>query len=420
MKKIVFVLAIAMLFAVLLAAQSFAGEGEEYEVLVNELVKEKVITPEQADSIKAKVAEAQQKAAEKGKKFELPKELEWLKRLKFSGDLRVRYQLDKTENIDQRHRGRYRFRFGVDAKITDNINLLAGLATGGTDPRSTNQTIDNTFERPDIRFDYGYGQYKPFPWLTAKVGRIKGVPFWVPSDLLWDTDINPDGGALQLEYTFLKADTFTLGGFFNTGFFILDEISDTSDPFMYVFQPGVNVKFNDFSLKGAVTYYGFERVKDRFLNNGSGTNTTRPSPTRLRYNYDSPGLGAELGYEKPFGLAFIPYVALLGEYIYNPDPSRNGDGYAVGMKVGHKKVEEQGSWSARYLYRFLERDAWLDTFPDSDALGGRTNARGHEVELQYGLFKHVSLGADYYYMEPIKGTPKRAEQIFQLDLVLWF
>lgn len=419
MKKSTLLLILALLCTVLLVAQSYAGEADEYEVLVNELVKQGILSPEQADSIKAKMADAVQKAAEKKKPFELPKELEWLKRLKFSGDLRVRYQLDKTEHSDQRHRGRYRFRFGVDAKITDNINLAAGIATGGTDPRSTNVTIENTFGRPDIRFDYGYGQYKPFSWLTTKVGRLKGMPFWVPSDLLWDTDINPDGGAIQLEYPFLK-NSVQLKGFFNTGFFILDENSATSDPYMYVFQPGVDVKFKDFSLKTAFTYYGVERVKGYLLDNSSGTNTRLAGPARLKYNYDTLGVGAELGYEKPFGQAFIPYVALLGEYIYNPDPSDNNDGYGIGMKVGHKRVAEKGSWSAKYIYRFLERDAWLDTFPDSDALGGRTNARGHEVEVQYGLFKHVSLGADYYCMEPIKGHPKNAEQIFQLDLLLWF
>lgn len=189
---------------------------------------------------------------------------------------------------------------------------------------------------------------------------------------------------------------------------------------MYLFQPGFDVKFKDFSLKTAVTYYGFEYVKNHLLDNSAGTNTRLSGPTRLRFDYDSLGVGAELGYEKPFGLAFIPYVALLGEYIHNFDPSSNNDGWAFGAKIGHKRVAEKGSWSAMYLYRYLERDAWLDTFPDSDALGGRTNARGHEVLLQYGLFKHVSLAADYYNMIPIKGTPKNTEQIFQLDLLLWF
>ena len=52
MKKITFVLVIAVLLTALIAAQSFAGEAEEYEVLVDELVEEGVITPEKAKAIK--------------------------------------------------------------------------------------------------------------------------------------------------------------------------------------------------------------------------------------------------------------------------------------------------------------------------------------------------------------------------------
>jgi hypothetical protein len=423
MKKIVFVLAVAMLFTVLVAAQPFAEEASEYKIIVNELVKEKVITQEKAKEILAEIKAVQQKAAKERKSFELPDSLKWLERFKFTGDLRLRYQLDKTEHSDQRHRGRIRVRFGTEVDVIDNIKVFAGIATGSGDPRSTNQTLDNTFEHPTIRLDYAYAQYQPFSWLTLKGGEIRGMPLWEPADFLWDTDINPDGVAGQLNYPLLKAKEkggLSVNGFFNTAFFLLDEYSTREDPYMYLFQPGFDVKLKDFSLKTAVAYYGFEHVKDYLLDYSSGTNTRRTGPTRLRYGYNSLGVGTELGYEKPLGLAFIPYVALLGEYIYNPAPSTNNDGFAVGMKVGHKKVSEKGSWSAMYLYRYLERDAWLDTFPDSDALGGRTNARGHEVILQYGLFKHVSLGADYYNMIPIKGDPKNTEQVFQLDLLFWF
>lgn len=420
MKKIFFVLAIAMLFAVLVAAQSFASEADEYKIIVDELVKEKVITQEKANEILAEIEALHKKAAKEGKSFELPASLKWLEKFKFTGDFRLRYQLDKTEGSQPRHRARIRARFGMEVGITDNIKIAAGIATGSGDPRSTNQTLDNTFEHPTIRLDYAYAQYQPFSWLTLKGGAIRGMPFWEPADFLWDTDINPHGLAGQLYYKLLEKKGVVVNGFFNTAVFILDENATHSDPMMYLFQPGFDVKFKDFSLKTAVTYYGFEYVKNHLLDNSAGTNTRLSGPTRLRFDYDSLGVGAELGYEKPFGLAFIPYVALLGEYIHNFDPSSNNDGWAFGAKIGHKRVAEKGSWSAMYLYRYLERDAWLDTFPDSDALGGRTNARGHEVLLQYGLFKHVSLAADYYNMIPIKGTPKNTEQIFQLDLLLWF
>jgi hypothetical protein len=421
MKKVFFVLVIATLFAALVAAQSFAGEADDYKIIVDELVKEKVITQERANEILAEIEALHKKAAKEGKSFELPASLKWLERFKFYGDFRLRYQLDKTEGSEQRHRARIRLRLGTEVGITDNIMISAGIATGSGDPRSTNQTLDNTFEHPQIRLDYAYAQYKPFSWLTVKAGAIRGMPLWEPSDLLWDTDINPHApGAIQLYYKLLDKKGVVVNGFFNTAFMILDEYSSAPDPYMYFFQPGIDVKYKDFVLKAAFAYYGFENVKNNLLDYSSGTNTRLAGPARLRYDYDPVSVGVELGYEKPLGLVFIPYVGVLAEYVYNYHPASNNDGFAVGAKIGHKKVAEKGSWAAKYIYRYLERDAWLDTFPDSDALGGRTNARGHEVELDYGLFKHVMLALDYYNMEPIKGNPKRTEQVFQGDIVLWF
>lgn len=342
MKAKMVVLAVILLCTVHLAMPCQSSATDEYKILIDELMKEGVLSNEKADSIKAKIAEARKKAAAEKETFQLPEELKWLEHVKFSGDLRVRYQVDKTEEDKQRHRGRYRFRFGVAAQITDNIDLAAGLATGGADPRSTNQTMQDSFATTDIRFDYGYAQYRPFSWLTLKLGRLKGIPFWIPSDLLWDTDINPDGGSIQLDYKFFEKGTRSISGFFNSGFFILDEWSTKDDPYMYVCQPGIDFKYDRLSLRGAVAYYGFENVKDNILDHSSGTNTRLRSPTRLKYGYDSLAVGAELGYVKPFKVAFIPYVAAIGEYVHNIDPPKDNNGYGIGMKIGYKKLQKKG------------------------------------------------------------------------------
>ena len=422
MKKIFIVLVITLLVTTFGAALSFAGETEEYEVLVDELVEEGVLTPEKAQAIKDKMADAKQKAAKEGKGFELPKELEWLKRLKFTGDLRLRYQLDEAEaGDDQRHRGRYRFRFGVKAKILDNLSVAAGLATGGGDPRSTNQTMNDTFGTPDIRFDYGYVHYDPFSWMTLKAGRIKGMPLWKPSDLLWDSDINPNGGAIQFDYTFLE-NSATVEGFFNTGFFILDDwrppTHDPSDPFMYYFQPGVIVKVKPLTFKTAFTYYGFEHTRGEIFETEPGETNTGWD-TGLMYEYNSMGVSGEVGFNT--GFSYVPYVAGSGEYIYNPDPSDENMGWLAGLKVGHKKVKKFGQWQAKYMYRYLERDAWLDIFPDSDARGGATDTEGHELAFKFGLHKYVSVGLDYYYTMPIENTyPGDGEHLLQFDVQFKF
>lgn len=113
------------------------------------------------------------------------------------------------------------------------------------------------------------------------------------------------------------------------------------------------------------------------------------------FDYDSISVGAELGLNKLLG-EIMPYIGLIGEYVHNPDPDDDNNGYLGGIKIGHRKVSRGGQWQATFLYKRLERDAWLDVFPDSDFLGGSTNGEGYEFMVTYGVNKYVTVGLDYY------------------------
>jgi len=103
--------------------------------------------------------------------------------------------------------------------------------------------------------------------------------------------------------------------------------------------------------------------------------------------------------------------------VHNPDPSEENNGYLFGIKFGAEKIK-RGRWQAKYMYRHLEKDAWIDIFPDSDAYSGHTDVKGHEVTFTYGIGKNVALGIDYYYMERIKGTGRR--HLLQIDWKIKF
>jgi hypothetical protein len=135
------------------------------------------------------------------------------------------------------------------------------------------------------------------------------------------------------------------------------------------------------------------------------------------FDFNVVSVSAELGLSNLFG-SIIPYIGLIGEYVYNSDPNEDHDGFLAGIKFGHKRIREPGSWQVLYLYRHLERDAWLDTFPDSDFLNGETNAKGHEIIVTYGILKYVEVGIDYYRAEQIRGS--REQDVFQFDVVIKF
>jgi len=418
MKKLLIILIISSFLSVWHAQTVWSGE---VDILVEKLVEKRILTQKEADEIlkeikkeaakeRAEVIEETKEAITKGENgVKLVKLPEWIQKTQLKGDFRLRYQMNDRKGRAKRYRGRYRLRLGVETEITDNIKVAFGLATGSSNPRSTNQTFIDSFDTPDIRLNYAYVKYTPFKWAELIGGKMKN-PIWRPTGLLWDTDINPEGGAAKFNWKLHP----NLGLFINTGIFVLDERSnDTQDPIMYAFQPGLKWKINNKTqLKSALVYYGFNNVEGTTLDHSSDTNTLRNGV--LKYDYDSFGAGTELGFKNPFSTN-IPYFALIGDYIINPDPSSDNEGFLLGWKLGHKKVKEKGQWQIGYWFKRLERDAWLDIFPDADHYGGETSAKTHNVALKYGLEKNVDLGIKYFYAEKIHDN-NEPENLLQVDL----
>lgn len=382
----------------------------QVDALIEKLVDKGILTRQEAIGLKAEIAEDEKIVREEGLKQSLPS---WVRDTKLKGDFRVRYQWEKrkgTNNSTERDRGRMRLRAGLETKVNDQIKVHFGLASGGTDPRSTNQTFENTFELKDIRLDYAYAEYTPFKWATLFGGRIKN-PIWEPGDMLWDTDIHPEGVSGKFKWKL----TPNLEPYMNTALFLLDENSSTADPAMYVFQPGLKWKISDgLDLNLATTYYGFKKVGTATLNHNTNNNTAVINGGG-DFNSISPTI--ELGIKEPFsGLGLpLPYLAFFGEYINNLDAKQSQNGYMGGLRLGHKKVKDKGQWQLRYTYTLLGTYAWPDVFPDSDRYSGRTGIRGHEVLLTYGLGKNWNLELDYYRTN-LTSTPDKTENLFQADL----
>src|SRR5688572_13374558 len=98
---------------------------------------------------------------EQNTKFQLPA---WVKIFQFSGDLRLRYQYEEETEETAQHRGRFRYRLNLDANILENLKVGFGIASGGDDPRSTNQSFEDSFSSKGIRIDLAFAEYKPMPW----------------------------------------------------------------------------------------------------------------------------------------------------------------------------------------------------------------------------------------------------------------
>lgn len=90
-------------------------------------------------------------------------------------------------------------------------------------------------------------------------------------------------------------------------------------------------------------------------------------------------------------------------------------GWLVRTTVGHKELKEFGNWNADVGYKYLESDATVDAFTDSDFGLGGTNLKGYFVGGNFALSHNVSTALTWMSANAIGGPPF-AVDILQVDL----
>ena len=89
----------------------------------------------------------------------------------------------RFENIDDdlessdRNRNRLRARLTIAATLDDNWSAALGLASGGTNPISTNQTLGGGAFTKDLRLDLAYVTYAGFANTALTAGKYRNVFF---------------------------------------------------------------------------------------------------------------------------------------------------------------------------------------------------------------------------------------------------
>ncbi|MGE0861036.1 MAG: putative porin [Gammaproteobacteria bacterium] len=302
----------------------------------------------------------------------------WTDTIRLKGDIRTRYEYLKDETREGRSRGRLRYRLGAIAQPVARVEVGAGIASGARDQRSTNQSFDDAFSGKDMNLDYAYMQYAHASGLTGVAGKFPFKNYlWTPSDVMWDTDINPEG--LSLTYRGQNA----LGAYFTSaGVWVLEENRGSSDdPYMVYGQLGQGWSVAGWSGTAAVAGYGFmdiNFVSDISRHDGRNTDS----------KLSSVNLALELTH--PVGAGEL---RLLGEFIKNPETTTAQDtAWMLGWRYA------LGRWNAKYIYADVDVNAVPDFLPDSDRDQGFTGERGHEFELTYEVIKNVTLALDYYHV----------------------
>lgn len=414
----------------------------QMDILVNKLVEKKIISQEDAKDILSEVWEEESESQEAQRQVvasQVKEEVEkaqtesfkdtalpdWIKNTKFGGDLRLRYEREgKEENgmdaVD-RHRGRFRIRYGLETKVNDMIKVGLRFASGSGEQTSTNQTMQDTFSQKNFWIDRAFLEFTPISEVKFTGGKM-GNPFYT-TDLVWDPDITPEGFVMSAQKTFGGFTPFATAGFFP----IDESSSDSNDVSLYGVQGGFEVSFLGMKFKGATGYYDFHNMEGSALQDISPA-VQKTSNTLIegaddkdffRYDYSLINTIFEFTpVEFHISDRAIP-VTIIGDFVNNIASDVNDNsGWLGGIKIG--KVKNPGDFGIFYNYRELEKDAIPAAIADSDFHGGGTNSKGHKIGVQYGLFKNTTFGLTYFNTRSQEKKDNIKINLLQADLVVKF
>ena len=328
---------------------------------------------------------------------------DWTDNVKVKGDLRYRHEMLDNDNdsVDPRHRQRLRARIGIFGTVSDMTEVGVQLATGSDDPVSTNQTLGDAFSTKNVGIDLAYftTRHDKLPGLELTGGKFKN-PFITPgkSELMWDSDWNPEGGVLSLERVVDNVTIMAVG----SGLWI-EERSSGDDSWLGAGQAAVQFHLADktTALKVGGGFYAYQNAKsfapfhEADDSKGNSFDSVEVDG-EYEYVYATGYELLEMFVEVSHQVQSIP-VTVIGDFVTNTAADSLETGWLVGAYVG--KTKKPGSWALRYLYREVEKDAVVGAFADSDFRGGGTDARGHEFGGSLQLANNTTFSASWFANE---------------------
>ena len=319
--------------------------------------------------------------------------LAWAAKTQFKGDVRFRQENvhnDGVSNNKDQDRQRIRARLGAFSEINPQVDTGIRIATGSSDDaRSTTQDLNNYFDKKQIWLDLGYVDYHPDAIKNLHVIGGKMLQPWVSmGDIIWDSDINPEGLALTYKYPLGNTELFGSAGHYT----LKDNVDGDGVQFkhdlrLYAGQLGARFAITD-NLKLTVggSLYNYDNDED-------STCTATTSPCALAVNGNSPGEEFRLweGFSQ-IDIGGLPMpLSLYGQYVHNAEASNNQDtGWLAGVKT------KLYGFGLDYNYRDIQQNAVVGAFTDSDFANGFTGSRGSKLKVSYELDKNFTLGATYF------------------------
>jgi hypothetical protein len=416
-------------------ASAGAALAQSADALIDKLVDKGILSVKEANELREESEKNFNQAYQI--KTGMP---DWVTSLKFSGDVRVRYEgfysdaAWTTNGFVDRNRFRYRLRFGAAVTMLDNFEAgfrltSSDAVSGGVegDPISGNTTFQNNASKKMFYVDQAYGR-----WYALKGGDLTGTltvgkmenPL-VFDDMVFDADYTPEGAALQMGYSLDNHHRLKL----NCAGFVLDELASASpDPYMLAGQLRWDAAWSG-KVSSTLGLSGLSIQQVNALVNSAVPNVnrgnTRSASTAPTYGFNPWVVDGAITFNvdrTPLYRGAFP-VKVSGEYLQNPAAPSGADNYAWNAGVVFGKASKKGTWEFSYTYKWLGANAWYEEVEDSDfgafygqnnappnsgfnyGYGAGTDVKGHILRFAYSPADSVLLSVKAFLTDLIRAFP---------------
>ncbi len=334
--------------------------------------------------------------------------------------------------------------------------------------------VDRAYLKYDAVNDEGFKWLTLTGGRIANPWYVGGGEFTGGSELVWDTDLSFEGFAATARHSLGNAANIpnkydnSREVYITAGAFPLQETElSSSAKWLFGGQLGIDWGFdNQDAFRAGIAYFDYQnigvkpniRANSLCSNNFAENNFSVPQFLQFGNTMapicnvnDSSGTVAGL-----YGLAsdyniinvnmaydlakFAPYhLIVAADYAKNIgfdstkvnalNPVQQNDvsgnrssliadetnAWQVRLDFGWPKVDNAGEWNVFALYKYVERDAVLDAYSDSDFHLGGTNAKGWVLGGNYGLMKNVWFTGRWLSTDVITGARYGIDTL-QLDI----
>lgn len=328
--------------------------------------------------------------------------------VQFLGDLRLRSQTIKRDSKkDYEHIFRFRARFGLNAKINDDVKLEFMLASGSGDPVSTNQSLGGAWVGKNVIIDVTDAYYLYDYHSFVRGGKMK-LPIYRThkNQLIFDNDLRPEG--VFVKHKLLENSDVTMGAF------VLANSGETENAESVYFYTAQFIQYiEDFRLTLGYHYYDSLQGRNPTIlyNTGSVKSVAKGNSLDENDNYVYDYHIAELALQYDFENFSIGF-----DTAYNTATDKENFGYNFSLLYG--KLKHNGDFKLGYFYRDVQKDAVVGAFNDSDFMGGGTNGHGHQLMGGYQLAENTQLA--FTYIDTIVNQKADNEHFQRLHLDIKF